>query len=80
MGRLMLKIQKNCLGEQGASLELDVFMQTLYQALKTKASLFWRSKFLTHYIHEDINPWGLRIHIFLNIYRICHLLSEMHGN
>lgn len=58
---------------QGASfggITLDCFFTNLKRLLEKKAWLFWNNKYFHKYIEDKIVPWGLRIQIFPNLFKV----------
>lgn len=65
---LLSKIHKECGDDHGIELEIEVLITKLRQALERKSNLFWQVKFLERYIKEGLNPQGLRIQVFPNLW------------
>lgn len=47
---------------------MEIVFQKLLQTFEHKASLFWHIKYFEQYIAEDLNPKGLRVQVFHNIW------------
>lgn len=56
-----------------------VLIQKLRQALECKSNLFWQVKFLERYIKENMNPRGLRVQVFPNLWEIKHDFKKSSG-
>lgn len=61
-------IHKECGDDHSIKLEIEVLIAKLSPALERKFNLFWQIKFLERYVTEGINPQGLSIQVFPNLW------------
>lgn len=57
-------------GSSFGGITLERFFKSLQRLLEKKAHIFWNHKYFLRNIEDKIIPWGLRIQIFPNIFKI----------
>ena len=66
----MLDIQKTCSANANSEVEFEIVYHKLLQTFERKSSLFWHIRYFEQYITEYMNPKGLRVQVFPNIWSI----------
>lgn len=66
----MLDIKKTCSSTNVHEVDFEIVYQKLLQTFERKSSLFWHIKYFEQYMMEEINPKGLRVQVFPNMWAI----------
>ena len=66
----MIGIQKTRSTSKSNEVEYEIVYQKLLQTFERKSSLFWHIKYFEQYIISGLNPKGLRVQVFPNIWAI----------